>query len=150
LPLLARLSVHSHAATRRAAGRWAAGMAGLGALAGVLVAVLADPLVTLLFERGGFTAADSALCATLLQYGMLQMPFFLASMALVAGLAAVGARQAVALVAAVNLVVKLVASVVLVHWLGAVGLMIATACMHAVAVMIAWVALRRHLAKGAT
>lgn len=148
LPLLARLSVHSHAATRRAAGRWAAGMAALGAVTGVLVAVFADPLVALLFERGGFTAADSALCATLLRYGMLQMPFFLGSMALAAGLASVGARQAVALVAVVNVAVKLLASLALVPWLGAVGLMVATALMYAVAAAIGWFALRRHLAKG--
>jgi putative peptidoglycan lipid II flippase len=148
LPLLARLSVHSRAATRQATLRWAAAATALGAVAGGLVAVLADPLVALLFERGGFTAADTARCATLLRWGMLQMPVFLASMALVTGLASVDARRAIALLAVVSVAVKLLASVVLVPWFGAAGLMVATACMYAAATATAWFALRRHLAPG--
>lgn len=150
LPLLARLSVHSPDATRGAAGRWAAIMAALGLFTGVVVAIFADPLVALFFERGGFTASDRDQCATLLRYGMLQMPVFLASMALVTGLASVNARRAIALVAVVNVAVKLLASLVLVPRLGAAGLMIATACMYVAATVTAWFALRRHLASGGT
>jgi putative peptidoglycan lipid II flippase len=145
LPLLSRLGAHSGVATRRAALRWAVAMGALGVLGGAVVALLADPLVMLLFERGSFTAADRAQCAGLLRYGMLQMPFFLGGMALVTGLASVSARRALALIAVVNVGVKLLASVALVPWLGAPGLMLATAAMYAAAAGTAWMALRRHL-----
>lgn len=145
LPLLSRLSVHSPGATRRAALRWAAAMGALGAIGGLLVALLANPLVSLLFERGSFTAADRVQCASLLQYGMLQMPFFLGGMALVTALASASARRALALVAFVNVGVKLLGSVVLVPWLGPAGLMVATALMYGAAATTAWIALRWHL-----
>jgi putative peptidoglycan lipid II flippase len=147
LPLLARLGVHSPAATHRTAWRWAAGMGALGAVGGALVAALADPIIALLFERGGFTAADRAQCATLLRYGMLQMPLFLAGMALVTGLASVHARRALALVAVINVLVKLAASFVLVPRLGAIGLMVSTAFMYGAAAATAWFGLRRHFAR---
>jgi putative peptidoglycan lipid II flippase len=145
LPLLSALSAHSQAATRRAALRWALAMGALGALGGLLVAVLADPIVSLLFERGSFTAADRAQCATLLRYGMLQMPLFLAAMALVTALASASARHALALVAVVNVAVKLLASVLLVPVLGVPALMLSSACMYGAAAVVAWLALRRHL-----
>lgn len=140
LPLLARLGSRS----RGTVGRWAVAMAAAGALVGVLVALIADPLVAMLFERGDFTAADSAQCAMLLRYGMLQMPVFLASMALVTGLASVNARGAIAAVAVVNLAVKILASLAFVPQFGAAGLMISTACMYTAAAAIAWFVLRPH------
>lgn len=147
LPLLSALAQHSPRATRSAALRWAAGMAALGAIGGLLVAMFADTLVSLLFERGSFTAADRAQCATLLRYGMLQMPVFLGSLALVTALASISARHALAWVALVDVVVKLAASVLLVPWLGAGGLMVATALMYAAAAVVAWFALRHHLTR---
>ena len=144
LPLMSSLSVDSPAATRRVALRWAVAMGALGAVAGGVVALLADPLVSLLYERGNFTAADREQCATLLRYGMLQMPVFLASMALSTALASASARHALAAVTGINLLVKVLASALLVPWLGAPGLMIATAVMYAVSVGTAWIALRRY------
>lgn len=145
LPLLSSLVMHSPGATRHAARRWALGMAMVGAVGGVVVALLADPLVALLFERGSFTAADRAQCATLLRYGMLQMPLFLASMALVTALQSASARRALALVAVVNLGAKLLASVALVPRMGVAGLMVSSAVMYGAGAAVAWLALRRQL-----
>jgi putative peptidoglycan lipid II flippase len=145
LPLLSKLGAHSALATRRAALRWAVAMGALGVVGGLLVALLADPLVGMLFERGSFTAADRGQCASLLRYGMLQMPFFLGGMALVTALASVSARRALAAIAVVNVCVKLLASLALVPWLGAPGLMVATGVMYAAAAATAWLSLRGHL-----
>lgn len=142
LPLLSSLSVHSPGATRAAALRWAVAMAGLGTVGAIVVALQSDLLVSLLFERGNFTVADRMQCATLLRYGMLQMPFFLGAMALVTALASMSARRALAAVAFVNIAVKLLSNVLLVPWLGAAGLMVATAVMYATAATTAWIALR--------
>jgi hypothetical protein len=70
---------------------------------------------------------------------------FLGGMALVTALASASARRALALVAVMNVTVKLLASVVLVPRWGAPGLLVATALMYTAAATTAWLALRRHL-----
>lgn len=139
LPLLTRATLDDARLARRTAFRWAL----LAALAGVALALVvawaADPLVALLFERGRFGAQERGAVASLLRLGMLQLPFFLAGLALVVALAAASAHVALAWAAAAGLVVKLVASALLVpHW-GVQGLMLSSAVMYAAtAAMTAW------------
>ena len=144
LPLLSGLMVTAPAESRRVALRWAALAGGAGVLIGLLVAALADPLVSLLFERGRFTAADREQVATMLRYGMLQMPPFLAGLALATALASARAGGYLALAGGVGLVVKLLLSVVLVARLGVVGLLLATALMYTATALTSWFALARH------
>jgi peptidoglycan biosynthesis protein MviN/MurJ (putative lipid II flippase) len=148
LPLLAAIGMHSPAEARRVALRWAMAVGAVGVIGGALAAVGADWIVSVLFERGNFTAADREQCASLLRYAMLQMPPYLAAMTLVTALSATSARRAIALITFINIVAKLVASFLLVPLLGAAGLMLATAVMYGVCFLVAWVALR-HCVAGA-
>lgn len=130
LPLLSGLAATAPAQARRATYRWAAGAAIIGAAMAVVVALLADPLVAILYERGRFTPGDRAHVATLLRYGMLQMPVLLCGMVFITALAAIGARRSVALVAVINAGVKVLASLALAPTLGLEGLLMATAVMY--------------------
>jgi peptidoglycan biosynthesis protein MviN/MurJ (putative lipid II flippase) len=150
LPLLSRLSARSPVASRQTALRWAAVAAVVGAVVGLVVALVADPLVSLLFERGSFTAGDRAEVAKLLRYGMMQMPPFLAGVALVTALASVHATQALSAAAVVGASVKLLLSMALVPRYGAVGLLLATALMYAATAAASWLVLRRHLRQAAS
>ena len=141
LPLLSRWMATAPGAARRAALRWALVAAGAGAALGVLVATLADPIVSLLYERGRFTAGDSAQVAMLLRYGMLQMPAFLAGLTLVTALASASARRDLALIAGGGLVAKLALSTWLVGRYGVSGLLLATALMYTTTALLAWFAL---------
>jgi putative peptidoglycan lipid II flippase len=141
LPLLAELAAASPERARAVAVRWAAAAAGAGALLGLVVAGLAEPLVALLLQRGRFSAADAQQVAGLLRWGMLQMPPFLAGVALVTALAASSAHRAVAVAAGVGLVCKLALNVALVGSLGVRGLLLATALMYTVTAAFTWVAL---------
>lgn len=143
LPLLSQWMVSAPAQARRAALRWAWAAAAGGALLGLAVALLADPLVSLLYERGRFTASDRGEVAQLLRYGMLQMPIFLGGLVVVTALASASARHTLALVAALGLAAKLLLSAWLVGEYGAVGLLMATAGMYVMTTMLAWLALRR-------
>lgn len=145
LPLLSNLAAHSPDEARHAAVRWAVAAALLGAAIGLFVALLADPLVALLYERGSFTQEDRVQVATLLRYGMLQMPLLLCGMVFITALAAIGARRAVAVVAVVNVTVKTLTSIALVPHYGLVGLLLATALMYAIGATAAWWAWRRIL-----
>ncbi|MGV3571590.1 MAG: lipid II flippase MurJ [Ramlibacter sp.] len=144
LPLLSRLMAGSRGGSAPTVMRWAA-LAGLtGLVMGIVVALLAEPLVSLLYEHGSFTASDSAEVATLLRYGMLQMPPFLASITLVTGLASAAARRSLAVVAPVGFLAKLVFSLALVGPFGAAGLMVATALMYCATALVTWWLIRRN------
>jgi peptidoglycan biosynthesis protein MviN/MurJ (putative lipid II flippase) len=145
LPLLSRLSHQSPRASRLTALRWAAVAGAAGVVIGGAIALLADPLVSLLFERGNFTAADRVEVATLLRYGMLQMPPYFASMALVTALASMHATPAMTLVAAVGATLKLLLSAAFVPTFGVGGLLCATALVYVANAATSWLVLRRHL-----
>lgn len=145
LPLLSQLSVHSPDAALRTALRWTGLAALVGALMGIAVAVFAEPVVSLLFARGRFTAANGAHVALLLRLGMAQLPFFLASLALTMALAVMHARRTLALISCAGLVAKVALSAVLVPAYGVAGLLLAAALMYGMLTVMGWVALRRRL-----
>lgn len=139
LPLLSRVAAADHFLARRMALRWSALAALAGMLIGFFVALAAEPLVSLLFERGQFGATERESVASLLRLGMLQLPGFLAGMVLVTALAASSAHRILAWAAALGLAVKLAASAVLAPLAGPGGLVIASALMYtATALFTAW------------
>lgn len=145
LPVLSHLVETSAGDAHRAVLRWAVLMAAAGLAIAVLVALLADPLVAVLFERGRFTAADREQVATLLRWGVLQLIPFLAGVPVVTALASSRGRHLLVLAAALGLAVKIGASALLAERYGAVGLQVATALMYTAAASGAWLALRRRL-----
>ncbi len=145
LPLLSQLMSTAPAEARRITLRWALAAGAAGALIAALVALLADPLVALVFERGRFGAADRAQVAELLRYGMLQLPIYAAGTVIVTALASARGGAALAIAAVAGLAVKLLLSAVLVKLMGVAGLLVATALMYIVTSTIAWLGLRRRL-----
>jgi putative peptidoglycan lipid II flippase len=130
LPVFARAHHDNGGRIHDVAVRWVAIMLAVGALAALAVWWLAPLAVRLVFERGAFDAADTAAVAGVLRYGALQMPFFFAAMVLVASLVARGLHRAVALGAAINLLVKVGASLLLVPAFGMRGIVLSTCVMY--------------------
>lgn len=147
LPLLSRLMTTSPLAARAAVVRWAAIAAASGVFIGLIVAASADPLVALLFERGRFTAQDREQVATLLRYGMLQLPPFFAGLVVVTALASAGSRASLVIAAGLGLTSKILLSAVLVRFFGVSGLLVATALMYLITTAVAWSALVRGLGR---
>lgn len=145
LPLLSRWMATSPWDARRAAFRWSLVAAGAGVAIGLGVAAFAQPLVALLYERGSFTAADRDQVTTLLRYGMLQMPPFLAGLVLVTALAASRDLAFLAFAAGAGLLAKVVLSALLVPVHGAQGLLMATALMYLITTLMVWAALKWRL-----
>lgn len=145
LPLLSHLVAASPREAHRAVVRWSCAMGLLGIAIAAVVALLADPVASALFEHGRFTAADRNQVATLLRWGVLQLVPFLAGAPVVAALASSNARGLLAVAAALGLLVKIAASATLVGAHGAVGLQIATAIMYCAAGGAAWLFLRHRL-----
>lgn len=147
LPLLSQLVANNPAEARRTVLRWSVAAAVTGSLIGALVAALADPLVAAIFERGQFTAQSREQVATLLRYGMLQVPLFLVGLVMVTALASERALGFLAIVTAVGLLTKLVFSALLVPSLGVPGLVLATTLMYLATAVMAGFALRMRLAR---
>lgn len=116
-------------------------------LCGVLILAVGWPLapfaVRMLFERGSFTASDTALVTQLVQLGLFQLPFYLASLALVQWFSATGRFNVLLWTAVLALIVKLGANVLLIGPLGLPGLMLATAAMYAASLAAHFFMLRR-------
>ena len=121
--------------------RWATLAAVIGAISLVLGWQLAPWAVRLFFERGSFDAADSTRVTELLRLALIQLPVYLPSVVLAGGLAAAGAYRAMALIAALNLVVKIGGNVLLVNRHGIEGIPIATAIMYGTSMVCCFVML---------
>lgn len=132
LPVLADVHSRGDAAQgRRMALKWSAAMLLAGAVAALVGAWLAPWGVSLLFQRGAFTAADTQLVAGVLRWGLLQLPFYFGVLILVQLLASQNRYRIMALIAVINFGVKAVLNPLLAPVMGVSGVMLATAVMYA-------------------
>ena len=117
-------------AASRQARQWAVLLmiAAAGALA--VTWVVADWAVSIVFQRGAFSAGDAARVAHVLRFAMLQVPFVFGGLALVQLIAARGLYSSLLWIACGGLAIKLVLNFILVGRFGLAGLMIGTAAMY--------------------
>lgn len=148
LPMFTRLALQSPHQLYRTALRWAWRAGAVALLAAALGALLADPIVALLFERGRFGAADRERVAWLVQVGLLQLPIYAAGLVAVTALAAARATRAMAAVAVAGLAIKAVGAPLLAGAFGLAGLPLSGALMYAGSTAVALVLLRRQVPRG--
>ena len=115
-----------------------------------LLLILCSPLLAkLLFERGAFTAADTAQVAQAQAYYLLQAPFYLAGTLGARLLSALLLNDNLFWIAGVSLALKVILNYVLADWMGVAGIALATSLMY----LFSWTAiggcLRRRLAREA-
>ncbi|MGB6242846.1 MAG: lipid II flippase MurJ [Castellaniella sp.] len=132
LPVLADVQSRGDAAHARAmALKWSGAMLGLGAVAVLLGWWLAPWIVSLLFERGAFTAQNTVAVAQVLRWGLLQLPFFFGVLILVQLLASQNRYGWMAAIAVLNFLIKAGMNAVLAPRMGVEGIMLATSLMYA-------------------
>ncbi len=136
LPVFSRLAADNSAGQERIAIQWAILLAVLG-LAILAVAWPLTPwLISLLFERGAFTPADTQATASFVRYSLLQLPFYFPGIVLVQWLLAARRYQAIAWLAGVNLLTKMLANYLFVPVFGLDGLALASSAMYAVNTLV--------------
>jgi peptidoglycan biosynthesis protein MviN/MurJ (putative lipid II flippase) len=101
---------------------------------GIIAAVIgwlgSGLVVSVLFERGEFKEQNTADVATVLQYSMLQIPFFMFSVTL-ANLMASKKNYRILFFSSINaLTLKIVSAAVLIPSLGMLGLVMSTTIMY--------------------
>ena len=132
LPVLADIQAQGdqHRA-RSTALKWSAVMMLAGAGVTLVGWLLAPWGVSLLFERGAFTADDTILVADVLRWGLLQMPFYFGVLILVQLLASQNRYRIMAMIAVCNFAVKALMNYVWAPSMGTAGIMLATSIMYA-------------------
>ena len=104
---------------------------GIAAAIGSTIAWFVAPaMVRLLFQRGAFTSADTSEVVDVLQWGLVQLPFYFAGIALVQWYAATGRFRAFLIITGSALLAKVLLNVILTPRLGVQGIMISTAGMY--------------------
>lgn len=94
--------------------------------AAVGLALLSEPIVRLLFQRGAFHASDTALMTPLLAVYALGLPFLSFTTVALRGFYALKDTSTPVRAAAISFVVNIVLSLVLMRWFSTVGLAVAS------------------------
>lgn len=131
LPVLA--DIHSRGDSARArttALKWSVLMLLAGTVVTAIGWLLAEWGVALLFQRGEFTAQNTAMVAHVLRWGLLQLPFYFGVLILVQLLASQNRYRIMALIAFANFAVKAMMNYVLAPLMGPAGIMLATSIMY--------------------
>lgn len=90
-------------ACRSLHGRLTLAALAVGLTVAAIGAALSEPIIRLLFERGTFTADDSATAAAVMRAYLLQLPFALAAMVSLRALVALGETLAMTTIASLQL-----------------------------------------------
>lgn len=89
------------------AQRWSQLLALTGLIAWLMLLVVGKPLVALLFERGAFSAHDTAAVSGVLIVLAAQLPFYLGGIVLVQGIGAIRKSSVLFIAAVIGLFTKL-------------------------------------------
>lgn len=114
------------AALRRRLRRHVALVAALSVPAVAAAALVAEPVVRLLYQRGAFGPQDTALVADVLAAYAMQLPAYAATVVLVRAAAVLELGRTLAAAAAANLVLTVAFNVVFMSLWGVVGIALAT------------------------
>ena len=132
LPVLADVTRRGEAVRARSiALKWSLMMVAIGLAIAAVAAMLAPWGVSLLYERGAFSAADTERVSSVLRWGLLQLPFYFGVLVLVQLLASQNRYGLMAAIAIVNFAVKAIMNTYLASKMGVHGIMLATSCMYA-------------------
>lgn len=111
----------------------------------LLLALLSEPIVRIVFERGAFTAADTGLVAETQAMYVLQIPFYLAGILGVRLLSTLGLNSIVLRIAAVNFTLNIVLNLVFMQLMGLPGIALATSIVYVCSASMIYARLMPHL-----
>lgn len=113
--------------------------------ASVLLALLSEPIVRLAFERGAFTAADTARVGLVQSFYMLQLPGQFLAVIYARSIAAMRLTVLLTSVAIVSLVVNVGGNLLFMRYMGAPGIALSTATVQTVSAAILFLMCERLL-----
>ncbi len=136
LPVFSRMQAQGGRQAQDLAARWAQMFFVFGVMAMVVGWWLAPWMVRAVFERGAFTALNTAAVANILRYGMTQLPFYFSGIVLVSLLSSHRKYWTLTVIGGVNLCIKAGLNWALMPSFGVSGLMIASSVMVAMSTLL--------------
>ena len=143
LPALSELGTSGYSSARRVASRWMVALFLAGIAVGVAAWGIAPWGIRLLFQRGAFTAEDTAGVVQAFRWGVLQLPFYFAAIVVVQLIASANDYRIFLYIGVINLVTKVTANFLLIPVLGIGGALLATSVMYAVSFPTLWLFSRK-------
>jgi putative peptidoglycan lipid II flippase len=110
-----------------------------------ILALAAEPMIRLLFERGAFTSETTVAVSRVQCYLAMQIPFYVLAMLGSRMLSALDSNAIVMRIGALTLVLNVALDYVLMQWFGVDGIAMATALVYAVAAVVTLAAIRAKL-----
>ena len=143
LPVLSELGISGYSSARRVASHWMVALFLAGIAAGVAAWGIAPWGITLLFQRGAFTAEDTAGVVQVFRWGVLQFPFYFAAIVVVQLITSANDYRKFLYIGVINFVTKVAANFLLIPVLGIGGALLATSVMYAVSFPTLWLFSRK-------
>ncbi len=98
----------------------------LGIPAALLIYGLSDDIVKIVFQRGSFTASDTAVVSSVQALFAFQIPFYIASTIIIRLISSMRANHILMLGAIINLVCNIGLNIIFIHYLGLKGISLST------------------------
>jgi putative peptidoglycan lipid II flippase len=97
-----------------------------------------NEIISLIFERGQFSAEDTILVGSVQFYYALQIPFHVIAMLAVRLISALQKNRILMWGTAISLVLNIVLNLIFMRYMGVTGIALSTACVHAVSFAYLW------------
>jgi putative peptidoglycan lipid II flippase len=148
LPVFSELMVQGKDIEIRELTRhWMRLMFALGIVVLAVSWALAPFAVKLVFERGAFTASNTKAVTIILQYGLMQIPFYFSALVLISMLASQNEYRKLAVIGFLNMLVKIILGIIFVRFYDLKGIMISTALMYSLSLLFLIYVVRKNLTK---
>ena len=103
-----------------------------------LVWVFGQNLVSLLFERGNFSAMDSEKVTEIFQFYIFQLPFYVGGIVLVRIISVVQKNKAILLISGVNFILNIGLNFILLQYWGLKGIALSTSIVYFISFLLLW------------
>jgi putative peptidoglycan lipid II flippase len=113
----------------------------------LILLLLSPNLVRLVFERGAFTAQDTAVVALVQAAYALQIPFYVAGILVVRMISSIQANSILMWVAGFNLLSNILLNYLFMQWYGVAGIALSTAVVMLQSFLLCWYLLARKLSE---
>ena len=102
----------------------------LGIPAALIIFGVSETVIGIVFQRGSFTARDTAVVASVQGMFAFQIPFYAASIVVVRLISSLRANHILMWGAAINLFFNIILNLVFIHFMGLKGIALSTSCVY--------------------
>ncbi len=113
----------------------------------LIVICFSESIVSLLFERGAFTGADTRLVGQIQALYAIQVPFYVLGIMGVRLLSALTKNQILMAISAINLMTNVFGNYVFMHYMGVIGISLSTSVVYAISMSLIFLSLKAQLRK---